>query len=76
MVAKYFMMKKREDVYMGIQGWGKCDGMKIELAHHGLLLCESKVVSNLNRLLLILNLADSWSALNLKTTVSVPSTFE
>ena len=62
MVAMYFMMNKREDVYMGR---GKCDGMKIELARPGVpfILQRKKrgmqpSVSNLNRLHLILILPD------------------
>ena len=40
MVAKYFMMKIREDVYGYSRG--KCDGMKNELAHLQAALYESE----------------------------------
>ena len=60
MVVKYFMMKKREDAYRYSRG--KCDGMKNQLVHLEVVLYKSKnrrMVEILNRLLLILILADS-----------------
>lgn len=60
MVVKYFMMKKREDAYRYSRG--KCDGMKNQLVHLEIVLYKSenrRMVEILNRLLLILILADS-----------------